>query len=139
MSLGGLSGFARREGRIGEAVAMLVECIRIERDMGDLAWTALNLGRLAEALALAGRVATAARVLGCAEALREQIGLGWPAWATQMNEETRGAIRGRLDEAAFADASAQGRALSIDDAVALILGSVDRESFTLEDPPLGRG
>ena len=139
MALGGLSGFAQREGRIGEAVAMLVDSIRIERGLGDLAWAANNLGRLAEALALAGRVATAARVLGSAEALREHIGLRWPPWATQMNEETRTAIRAQLDEVAFADASEQGRGLSIDDAVALTLDSVVGEPFTLENAPESRG
>jgi len=123
MALGALADYARREGRTQDAVSMLVECIRIERDFGDLAWTANNLGRLAYTFGLAGQVETAARVLSSAEALHEQIGLKWPVWVTEMNEETRTAIRARLDEAAFADESEQGRALSVDEAVALALAS----------------
>jgi len=139
MSLGALAGFARRDGRIEEAVSMLAQCIRIERDLGDLAWTANNLGRLAEALALAGKAATAARVLACAQGLHEQVGLRWPQWATGMNEETRTAIRAQLDEAAFADASEQGRRLSIDEAVALALGSVASEAVPLGESAVSRG
>jgi len=40
-----------------------------------------------------------------------------------MNEETLTAIRTQLDEAAFAEAWEQGRALTTDEAVALALNS----------------
>jgi hypothetical protein len=42
-----------------------------------------------------------------------------------MNEETFAAIRARLDERAFAEAWEQGRLLTIDEAVALVLESLE--------------
>jgi predicted ATPase/class 3 adenylate cyclase len=124
MALGALSGFARRAGRIVDAVSMLAESIRIERELGDLAWTANNLGRLAEALALAGNGATSAQVLGCAEALHEQLGLKWPLWVNEMNDETRTLVRAQLDEAAFTDAFERGWRASIDEVVEHAVDSI---------------
>jgi len=42
-----------------------------------------------------------------------------------MNEETLAVIRAQLDEAAFAEAWEQGRALTADEAVALALDLLD--------------
>ena len=46
-----------------------------------------------------------------------------PPWAAKINEETLTTIRTQLDEAAFAEAWEQGRALTLDEAVALALES----------------
>jgi hypothetical protein len=80
----------------------------------------VNLCRFARALAFAGRAATAARLLSCFEALRYEIG-GSEVWVTRDNEETLAMIRTQLDEAAFAEAWGQGKALTADRAVALAL------------------
>jgi hypothetical protein len=56
--------------------------------------------------------------------MRERIGVS-EAWTARMNEKTLSTIRARLDESAFAEAWEQGRALTIDEAVALALESVD--------------
>jgi hypothetical protein len=69
---------------------------------------------------LVGKADTAARLLSCFEALREQIGVS-EAWVARMNEQTLSAIRARLDEGAFAEAWEHGQALTIDEAVALAL------------------
>ena len=45
------------------------------------------------------------------------------SWVAKMNEETLGVIRSQLDDAAFAEAWEEGRALTIDEAVALALDS----------------
>jgi hypothetical protein len=68
---------------------------------------------------------TAARLLSRGEALREKIGAGLESWAVEMNGRTLTAIRLQLDEAAFTEAWEQGRALTVDEAVALALGSSD--------------
>ena len=73
---------------------------------------------------LVGKADTAARLLSCFEALREQIGVS-EAWVARMNEQTLSAIRARLDEGAFAEAWEQGQALTIDEAVALALESLE--------------
>ncbi len=139
MALGALAGFARREGRTDEAVSMLARCIRIERNIGDLAWTAINLGRLAAALASGGKLVPAACLLGNAEGLREKVGLRRPLWATEINDETHTAIRAELDDARFAEAFEEGRRLTIDDAITLALDAVDRERSTLEESETSGG
>ena len=72
---------------------------------------------------LAGKADTAARLLSCFEALREQIGAD--AWVARMNEQTLAAIHAQLDESAFAEAWEQGQSLTVDEAVALALDSLD--------------
>jgi hypothetical protein len=70
-----------------------------------------------------GDAATAARLLSGSESLREQIGSASVPLVTKMNERTLTAIRTQLDDASFAEASEQGRPLTIDEAVALALDS----------------
>ena len=54
----------------------------------------------------------------------EDIGASPPS-LTKINEKTLEPIHAQLDEAAFADAWEQGRALTADEAVALALDSLD--------------
>ncbi len=124
-SLGSLGAIAGEEGRIQDALPMLAEAYRIDRDLGDRLEIALDLGRFAVALAVGGRAGTAARLLCNSEALREEIGATLPAWGVQMNERALSAIHAQLDDAAFAEAWEQGRALTVDEAVALALDSLE--------------
>ena len=117
--LGSLANIAVSQGRVEDALSMLKENHPIYRDLGDLLGIAVNLCRFARALAFAGRAATAAQLLSCFEALRTEIG-GSEAWVTRDNEETLAMIRTQLDEAAFAEAWEQGKALTADQAVALV-------------------
>jgi predicted ATPase/class 3 adenylate cyclase len=119
-TLSSLAMIAVDEGRVQDAVSMLKEAHFIWRELGNLIGTVAGLGRLASVLAIAGRAETAARLLSCSETLREEIGHR-ASWLAEMNEETLTAIRMRLDEAAIAEASEQGRKLSVDAAVALAL------------------
>jgi tetratricopeptide (TPR) repeat protein len=123
-SLGALAEYAIYEGRLQVALPLLKESTRIYRDLGDRVATAVNLCRFARAFAEEGRAQAAARLLACSDALHEEAGAsGLASWAAEMNDETLAAIRTRLDEAAFAEAWEQGRALTIDEAVALVLES----------------
>jgi hypothetical protein len=69
-------------------------------------------------------VTTAAQLLAGSETVFEGIGAR-PPWLARMNEETLTAIREQLGEAAVAEAWEQGRATTVDKAVALALGSLD--------------
>jgi non-specific serine/threonine protein kinase len=120
-ALGNLAIFARDEGRLDDAVAMTREAIRIDHRLGNLLDLAIELGRLASIVALAGRAAHAARLLASADALIEQLGANVFFWAADRNEQTRAAIRSQIDEGAFARATEEGRALSVDEAVELAL------------------
>jgi len=84
----------------------------------------IDVGRFAYALAVAGRAGTAAQLLSRAEALRDEIG-GIEAWVTRMYDETLPTIRAQLVEASLAEAWEQGHALTVDDAVALALDSLE--------------
>ena len=55
--------------------------------------------------------------------VREQSGAGVP-WVAKMNEETLVTIRAQLDEAAFAEAWDEGRALTVEDAAELALDAL---------------
>ena len=103
---------------------MLAKSALLECSLGDLVWTANNLGRLAETLALEGHAEVAARLLSSAHALHETIGVGWASWAAEMNEETTAIVRKQLGDAAFAEAAAEGRNLTAGEAVELALGAV---------------
>jgi predicted ATPase len=122
LQLAQLATFALQDERVGEAFSMLKESLRLYRDLGLLGGVFENLSRFAEAHAVMRRAGLAARLLSRAEALREEIG-GGPAWVAEMRETTLAAIHAQLDEVAFAEAWARGRALSVEEAVALALES----------------
>ena len=127
LSLGALAdNVAVEEGRVEDALAMLTEAYRINRDLGmPSVQTAMDLGRFARGLAFAGRAVAAARVLASAEALYEESGARARPTVAERDEKTLSAVRAQLDEAAFAEAWEQGRALTADEAVALALDSLD--------------
>jgi predicted ATPase/class 3 adenylate cyclase len=124
-TLGSLAMIAFEERRVADALALGKQNLLASRDLGSLHGIAQSLCRSASTFAvLPGKVDTAARLLSCFEALRDQIGVS-EAWVARMNEETLSAIRARLDESAFAEAWEQGRTLTIEEAVALALGSLE--------------
>jgi predicted ATPase/class 3 adenylate cyclase len=108
------------EGRVEDALPMLGEAYRIHRALGERLAIMADLYRFAGALAGAGKAGKAAQLLSSAEALREEFGSDVP-WLREMNEGTLASIRAQLDEAAFSEASEQGRKLTPDEAVALAL------------------
>jgi non-specific serine/threonine protein kinase len=112
-----LAMLARDEGRLQEASVLLKESLRGGLELGDRLELAINLGRMANVLALAGRAEPAARLLSSSEALTESVGASTPWWAGDRNEQTLTVIREQLDEAAIDEAWGQGRALTLDEAV----------------------
>jgi predicted ATPase/class 3 adenylate cyclase len=124
VTLGALAMIAVDQGRVHDALPLLKESLPIHRNLGDPLVTTEDLCRVARALAFVGRAATAARLLSCSEALREEMGGIW-SWLARMNEETLTTIRSQLDEAALAEAWEQGRALTADEAVSLALHALD--------------
>ena len=62
-----------------------------------------------------------ARLWGAAAALREEIGAPLPAHERRHYEEAQASARGRLDEAMWAAAWAEGRAMPLEQAVAYAL------------------
>jgi predicted ATPase/class 3 adenylate cyclase len=114
---------AEQEGRIEDALAMLKESLPLRCALRDPFHTADTLSRFASALASAGSAGTAVSLLAFSEKLLREAGLAVPAWAAKSREKTLDAAQGQLDELAFARAWEQGRALTLDEAVAVALDS----------------
>jgi predicted ATPase len=117
-----LADFARKEGRIDEALAMQAEALRITQDLEIPRLILESLSRFALTLSTAGRAVTAARLVAAAEALRNEIG-GSHSWVVGENENTLKKLRIQLDSSTLEEALEQGRRLTVDEAVSLALSS----------------
>ena len=122
-SLESLAAYARTEGGSGEHLSLLREILRVRRDLIDPIHIAASLSHIADALAVKGESGTAARLLSSSVRAFEEIGISVPRFVAVRNEETLATIHAQLDEAAFAEAWQQGRALTVDEAVAIALDS----------------
>jgi tetratricopeptide (TPR) repeat protein len=119
-SLGALADYAMEEERVDDAIALLRHSLRIHRELGDVLDTGVDLCRLAAALAAAGDAVTAARLLASFATLPDEVSRR-RFDVDQLNDETTSRIRAQLSDAAFADACAEGRELTLDQAVDLAL------------------
>jgi predicted ATPase/class 3 adenylate cyclase len=124
IALGHLSDIALDQGRVEDAVLLATDAYRIFRDLGELLLIAQGVCRFARVLALAERPEAAARVLSGSAALLEEIG-AMPPYVANMSKQTLAVIRTQVDEKAFADAWAQGQALSAEEAVAFALDALE--------------
>jgi predicted ATPase len=127
-SLAVLGQYALDEGRLAEAVPMLKEAYELHRGHPDLPvryQTVILVCRFARALALARRPADAARLLGCAPVLFEELGVSMESWVTEINERTLELVRPELDDPAFERAQDEGRRLTADEAAALALAALE--------------
>jgi hypothetical protein len=118
----------RDAGRLDTARDLLVEAIRTLQHLGATLEVAVNLGRLANVLALRGEGELAARLIAKSDAMTEDLGVSRAWWDTERNEKTRALLAGLLEEAALAQATERGRAMSTDEAVAAVLGSAGGEA-----------
>jgi tetratricopeptide (TPR) repeat protein len=124
-TLGSLAMIAFEEGRTDHALSLGNESLLAWRDVGSPQGVAQALCHTAQLAPLLGKFDAAARLLAWFEAQREQLGVS-EAWVTRMNDQTLGTIRTQLDEAAFAEAWAQGRTMTVDEAFVLARDSLER-------------
>ena len=110
-----------------DALPLQNASLQIRRELGNRVEIGMSLCGVARAITVVGSVETAARLISCFEALREEIGRGEP-WVARMNEQTLATVHTQLDEAAFAEAWEQGRLLTLDEAVTLALSTLDEAS-----------
>jgi predicted ATPase/class 3 adenylate cyclase len=121
-TLGAVAGMALDQGRAGDAVSLLKDVLRIDRDLGVRFQTSIDLTRFARALAFAGwGDVEAAKLLSCAEAVREEMGAGGMPYLVRNHEEALAIIRTRLDDDVFTEAWQEGAKMTTDEAVALAL------------------
>ena len=120
-TLGALGEYDIRERNLGSAASRLTEAYSIFRGLGHSYEVAVELLRFAWLLARAGRPEAAARVLGRCLLAYEHIGGELPAWVAPMLADCRAEIQAQLDADTYAALLEAGRAMPVDEAVALVL------------------
>jgi tetratricopeptide (TPR) repeat protein len=128
-SLYGLGTVAGDQGEYGAARALLEESLAIYRELGIKQGIAPNLEGLAALAVAQGQSERAARLYGAAEGLREAIGAPLPPAKRAEHDRSVAAVRTALGEQEFAAAWAEGRTMSIEQAV----------TYALEEIPGGSG
>ena len=110
---------SRLRGEDEQAADKLRECVDLAAGLRD-AWTVvLGISGLAGVAASQDRPERAARLLGAVEALNEKMGVevAWSAWRT-LNRRDLSSARERLCPEAFEKARMEGRAMTLEVAVA---------------------
>jgi predicted ATPase/class 3 adenylate cyclase/Tfp pilus assembly protein PilF/DNA-binding XRE family transcriptional regulator len=119
----GLGRIAHTRGDYGQAASLHQEGILISHGIGAAHDAAAGLEELAWTTAARGHYKRAALLGGAAEALRQDLGMRLPRNQQAGHAEAVGAMRAVLGEEAFAAAWAEGRALSLEEAIALALAA----------------
>jgi predicted ATPase/DNA-binding CsgD family transcriptional regulator len=115
------------------------ESLAVSKELGDRACASESLDGLACSAGAAGEARRAATLFGAAEALRATLSDAVPfqlkpeeiAW----REPSRVKARSQLGEAAWEEALAEGRAMSIESAIEYALSEEDTPGTTPEQPP----
>jgi len=122
MSLATLGYVTRRAGDCQEARALHREGLPLFQRLGDRRGMGWHLGGMAGVEAEQGRAERAAILLGAAAAVLEALGIrSVPSPASEHGRTVEQQTRALLDEEAFGSFFAQGRAMSLEQAVAYAL------------------
>jgi predicted ATPase len=123
-SLARLGAVALRQSNATEAQLLYGESLTLLWELGDKERIAENLMGFAAIAAAQKQLERSARLWGAAEAVREAIGAPLAPGDDRTNyEREMAAVRAQFSEAAFATAWTQGRAMSLEEAVAFALAS----------------
>jgi predicted ATPase/DNA-binding SARP family transcriptional activator/Tfp pilus assembly protein PilF len=118
-SLYNLAAAALEEGRIEAAGELLGEGMALSRKVGDkedVVWCLLGFAAVA---ARVGDASRATLLLAAADALLEEMGGSMKPFERGLRERTLASVREQLDESELEPLLAEGRALSLEGAVAL--------------------
>jgi predicted ATPase/class 3 adenylate cyclase len=126
MELGALGLYAADEGRVQDAIPLLVQSTRIWRDIGEqFDDVGQNVCSFARLVAITGKPRVAVQLLSAAASMNDEVGAAPSTYVADLNEGTIAIIHRHLDEVAFAEAWEQGQKLTLDEAVALALEEAD--------------
>jgi hypothetical protein len=121
-----LAYVALRQGDCQKATALFNESLEMFREQGNKKGVAECLVGLAGVMGTCGQARWSATLLGAAEATREALGVTlWPANQIEHDRNVA-AVRARLDEATFTAAWAEGRAMTMEQAIAYALAETDK-------------
>jgi len=117
----GLGTIMQYQGRYDRALAIHMQCLTLAHEMDDQRIIALSLEKLAGVAAGTGSAERAARLLGAAEALREAIHVPVESIDRPDYERFLSATRVGLDKKSSSAAWAEGRAMTLEQAIACAL------------------
>ncbi len=109
------------EGRPDEALAPLEESLEIAGELGYRELIAYCLGGFAEIAAAGGDHERAARLLGAAEALYDELGISLGPEEQEGHERTAALLEGELGPDLLGRLRAEGRTLELEPAIAMAL------------------
>jgi len=116
-------GFAAlHQRRIGDARAHLADSLQRAHEVGHRRATASCIEGIAAVLAHRMRILDAAGLLAAAEAIRTRTGASLAPFERPIHERTAALVREQLDRRLLDRALADGRLLTVDDAVDRTLG-----------------
>jgi predicted ATPase/DNA-binding SARP family transcriptional activator len=114
-----------RGGDDRKARTLFEESLKLYSEYGDKNGMADNLLGLASVLGMIGRPEQAAQLFGAAESLRESIGGCIEPSDQKEFDHYAAAVRAQLDEAAFAKAWAEGRAMTLEQVIEHALVNIE--------------
>jgi len=117
-ALAHLGTVALRRGEYRESLSFYQQSLALNREQGYKNGLVEDLAGLAEVASLLGQPEQAARLLGAVEALREASSIGLSPLRRIEYDRTVNGIRAQLDEATFAEAWKEGRAMPLDEVLA---------------------
>lgn len=118
-------GLARlRSGDVAGAHATFTDGLELSRKLGDMWDVAQNLGGLGGVAAAVGEPCRAARLLAVEAAWFERSGLNWKPEMRAEHDKSVAASRAQLDEQSWTAEWAEGREMSMEEAVKYALEKV---------------
>ncbi|HEU5102119.1 MAG TPA: tetratricopeptide repeat protein, partial [Roseiflexaceae bacterium] len=121
-ALNSLGDVACDRGDLAHARVLYRESLALNQELGNQVGIAVSLEGLGSVAAVQGQLVQAVRLLTAAQAVRAHIGAPVPPSRRAGYDRSCAAVRTQLDETAFAAAWAAGRALPLEQAIALALG-----------------
>jgi hypothetical protein len=121
MTLAHLGWVAIDQGEYDRARRLLAESLTTAHELGDARVVIDGLENFAYLAIVVGRADRAARLRGAAEALRERIGIPVTPGQRSIYDGDALAVRAGLGDATFAATWSEGKAMSVEQAVAYAL------------------
>jgi non-specific serine/threonine protein kinase len=112
-----LGHIALQQHDLDQAIACYHESLALRQETGEREGVATALAGLAAAAGGQGQHLSAARLFGAAERLRETLGVPLSPTDRSSYEQAVVALRAELDEATFLGAWAEGRAMTLEQAI----------------------
>ena len=110
------------QGSSEQAKALFAQSLGLRQELGDKLTTPNTLEALASAAAAQGEAERTARLYGVVEKLNEVMGIPQDAGEDALTGPYLAAARSQLDEAAWQEVWAEGRAMTLEEAISYALG-----------------